>query len=179
MPFGLKNAGVTYQRMVNKVFRRLIGDVVEVYVDDMVVKSAKADNHVACLQKVFDVARQNKLRFNPEKCVFGTAGKKFLGFMITQRGIEVNPDKIQAIVEMKSPTSRKEVQRLTGRVATLNRFMSWATDKFYHFLKAIGGSSNFEWTQECEESLRSLKQSLQEPPILTNPCPETCCVSTW
>ncbi|XP_022899405.1 uncharacterized protein LOC111412714 [Olea europaea var. sylvestris] len=73
---------------------------------------------------------------------------------------------------MKSPTSRKEVQRLTGRVAALNRFISWATDKCYHFFKAIGGSSNFEWTQECEESLRSLKQSLQEPPILTNPCPE-------
>ncbi|XP_022875674.1 uncharacterized protein LOC111394131 [Olea europaea var. sylvestris] len=154
-----------------QVFRGLIGGVVEVYVDDMVVKSARADDHVACLQKVFDVARQNRLRFNPEKCVFGTAGEKFLGFMITQRGIEVNPDKIWAILEMKSPTSRKEVQRLTGRVAALNRFMSRAADKCYHFFKAIGGSSNFEWTQECEESLRNLKQSLQEPPILTSPSP--------
>ncbi|XP_022849947.1 uncharacterized protein LOC111372035 [Olea europaea var. sylvestris] len=171
MPFGLKNAGVTYQRMVNKVFRGLIGDVVEVYVDDMVVKSARANDHVAYLQKVFDVARQSRLRFNPEKCVFGTAGGKFLGFMITQRGIEVNPDKIRAILEMKSPTSRKIVQRLTGRVAALNRFMSRAADKCYHFFKAIGGSSNFEWTQECEESLRNLKQSLQEPPVLTSPSP--------
>ncbi|XP_022851454.1 uncharacterized protein LOC111373186 [Olea europaea var. sylvestris] len=171
MPFGLKNAGATYQRMVNKVFRGLIRGVVEVYVDDMVVKSARANDHVACLQKVFDVARQNRLRFNPEKCVFGTAGGKFLGFMITQRGIEVNPDKIRAILEMKSPTSRKEVQRLTGRVAALNRFMSQAADKCYHFFKAIGGSSDFEWTQECEESLRNLKQSLQEPPVLTSPSP--------
>ncbi|XP_022865365.1 uncharacterized protein LOC111385221 [Olea europaea var. sylvestris] len=171
MPFSHKNAGTTYQMMVKRVFWKIIKNDIEAYVDDMVVKSAKAIDHVACLQKVFDVARHNNLKFNPEKCVFGTVGGKFLGFMITQRGIEVNPDKIQAILEMKSPTSKKEVQRLIGRVAALNRFMSRAADKCYHFFKAIGDSINFEWTQKCKESLESLKKSLQQPPILTSPCP--------
>ncbi|XP_022852887.1 uncharacterized protein LOC111374448 [Olea europaea var. sylvestris] len=76
------------------------------------------------------------------------------------RGTEVNLDKIQVILEMKSPTIKKEVERLTGRVAALNRFMSRATNKCYDFFRAIGGSTNFEWTQECEESLESLKKSL-------------------
>lgn len=138
MPFGLKNNGATYQRMVNKVFRGLIEDVVEAYADDMVVKSVKANDHVACMQKVFDVALQNRSRFNPEKCFFGTTGGKFLGFMITQRAIKVNSDKIQAILEMRSPTSKKEVQRLIGLVAALNSFMSRAADKCYHFFKAMG-----------------------------------------
>lgn len=124
--------------MVNKVFGNLLGSIKEAYVDDMVVKSMKANDHVRDLQKVFDIAQKNRLKFNLEKCVFGTIGGKFLGSMITQRGIEANQDKIQAIIEMKSPKNRKDVQRLTGRVTALNRFMSRAADKCYHVFKQLG-----------------------------------------
>ncbi|KAL2486221.1 Integrase catalytic domain-containing protein [Abeliophyllum distichum] len=121
IPFGLKNAGATYQRIVNKVFGGLIKNVIEAYVDDMVVKSAESKDHVTDLHKVFNVSRQNKLKLNLEKCVFVAAWGKFLGFMITQRGIKANPDKIKAILEMKSPISRKDAQSLTGRISALNR----------------------------------------------------------
>ncbi|KAL2532084.1 RT RNaseH 2 domain-containing protein [Abeliophyllum distichum] len=135
----------------------------------LVVKSTRSIDHVTDLQKVFDVSRHNKLKLNLEKCVFGVVGGKFLGFMITQRGIEANQDKIKAILNMKSPVSRKEVQRLIGRIAVLNRFISRAADKCYHFFKVVGGSTDFQWTKECEESLEMLKQSLQQPPALTCP----------
>jgi len=100
MPFGLKNAGATYQRLMDKVFSHLMGKCVEVYVDDMVVKSPSHHQHAQDLSKVFSALRQYNLRLNPDKCVFGVDRDKFLGFMLTQRGIEVNPEKCNAIIEM-------------------------------------------------------------------------------
>ena len=116
MPFGLKNAGATYQRLMDRVFRGQIGRSMEVYVDDMVVKSQTAEDHVRDLGEVFRQLRKYNMRLNPEKCVFGVPAGKFLGFMLTARGIEANPDKCAAIVEMRSPKNLKEVQRLMGRV---------------------------------------------------------------
>jgi len=115
MPFGLKNAGATYQRLLDKVFSHLMGQCVKVYVDDMVVKSPSHHQHVEDLSTVFSTLRQYNLRLNPDKCVFGVDRDKFLGFMLTQRGIEANPEKCKAIIEMRSPVTIKEVQRLTGR----------------------------------------------------------------
>lgn len=123
MPFGLKNAGATYQRLVNKMFADFIGKTVEVYVDDMLVKSLKARDHVQHLDEVFKILRQYMMRLNPSKCAFGVVSGKFLGYMVNQRGIEANPDKIKALVEMRSPQKPKEVQSLTGRVAALSRFI--------------------------------------------------------
>ncbi|GAU13013.1 hypothetical protein TSUD_173130 [Trifolium subterraneum] len=93
MPFGLKNAGATYQRMMNKVFHNEIGDMLEVYMDDMIVKSEEEIDHTVHLKRVFDQARKFNMRFNPEKCTFGVKAGKFLGFYLTERGIEANPDK--------------------------------------------------------------------------------------
>ncbi|KAL0404162.1 UNVERIFIED_CONTAM: hypothetical protein Sradi_2057000 [Sesamum radiatum] len=90
---------------------------IEVYVDDMLVKSKKADKHVKDLEETFSVLRKYKLKLNPAKCAFGVQGGRFLGFMVTQRGIEANPLKIKAIIDMKAPTCLNEVQRLTGRIA--------------------------------------------------------------
>ncbi|KAL2241737.1 UNVERIFIED_CONTAM: Retrovirus-related Pol polyprotein from transposon opus [Sesamum indicum] len=114
MPFGLKNAGATYQRLVNKMFAQQIGKTMEVYVDDMLVKSHKPDEHLEHLKIAFAIMREHGMKLNPSKCTFGVAGGKFLGYMVSERGIEANPEKIEAILNLKSPTSIKEVQKLTA-----------------------------------------------------------------
>nr|KYP61330.1 Transposon Ty3-I Gag-Pol polyprotein [Cajanus cajan] len=103
MPFGLKNAGATYQRLMDKIFRHQLGKNMEVYVDDMVVKSGNLDKHVADLAEEFQQLRKHDMRLNPEKCIFGIVGGKFLGFMLLARGIEANLDKCREVVEMRSP----------------------------------------------------------------------------
>nr|KYP54649.1 Retrovirus-related Pol polyprotein from transposon 297 family [Cajanus cajan] len=110
MPFGLKNAGATYQRLMDKVFHHQIGRNMEVYVDDMVVKTISATDHASDLAEVFAQIRKHNMRLNPEKCVFGVRGGRFLGFMITSRGIEANPEKCEAIIHMQSPQSVKECE---------------------------------------------------------------------
>ena len=112
MPFGLKNTGATYQRLVNHMFRPQIGRNVEVYVDDMLVKSLDEGKHLDDLQETFDTFRRYNMKLNPSKCSFGVASGKFLGFMVSHRGIEANPEKIKAILDMKPPQNVKEVQSL-------------------------------------------------------------------
>ncbi|KAB2629003.1 hypothetical protein D8674_033798 [Pyrus ussuriensis x Pyrus communis] len=107
MPFGLKNAGATYQRLVNSMFAEQIGKNIEVYVDDMLVKSKHADQHIANLSETFSILKKYRMRLNPNKCAFGVGSEKFLGFMISQRGIEANPEKIKAIMDMKEPLAEK------------------------------------------------------------------------
>ena len=109
MPFGLKNAGATYQRLVNHMFRPQFGQNVEVYVDDMLVKSLDEEKHLDNLQEIFDMLRQYNMKLNPSKCTFGVLSGKFLGFMVSHRGIEANPDKIQVILDIKPLQSIKEV----------------------------------------------------------------------
>ena len=146
MPFGLKNAGPTYQRLVNHMFCPQIGRNVEVYVDDMLAKSLDEGKHLDDLQETFDTLRQYNMKLNPNKCAFGVLSGKFLGFMVSHRGIEANPNKIQAILDMKPSRNNKEVQSLTGRVATLNKFVSKAIDKCFPFYKVL--KKVFEWTNE-------------------------------
>ena len=147
MPFGLKNARATYQRLVNHMFRLQIGRNVKVYVDGMLVKSQDEEIHLDDLQEIFDTLRQYNMKLNPNKCAFGVSSGKFLGFMVSHKRIEANPDKIQAILDMKPPQNVKEVQSLTGRVAALNRFVSKATDKCLPFFKVL--KKAFEWTDDC------------------------------
>jgi len=103
MPFGLKNARVTYQRLMDKIFKGLTGRAIEVYVDDIVVKSNSFKQHVKDLDEVFKALKEVNMNLNPEKCTFKVEGGKFLGFMLTHRGIEANPDKCQAILRMSTP----------------------------------------------------------------------------
>ena len=137
MPFGLKNAGAIYQRLVNKMFNKQISKNMEVYVDDMLVKSKEELTHLDDLKETFATLKQYQMKLNPSKCVFGVALGKFLGFMVSQRGIEANPKKVQAIINMASPRIVKEVQKLTGRIAALNRFVSRAMDKCLPFFKTL------------------------------------------
>ena len=110
MPFRLKNVGATYQRLVTKMFRPLLGKTMEVYIDDMLIKSKERPDHVNHLQKVFDLLRPYGMKLNPAKCAFEVSVGRFLGFMMTQRGIEANPSQLKAILESPAPSSRKEVQ---------------------------------------------------------------------
>ena len=106
--------------------------------DDMLVKSRREKDHLKDLKETFDTLCSYNMKLNPGKCAFEVTAGKFLGFMVSQRGIEANPDKIRAIMEMKPPRNVKEVQSLNGKVAALNRFVSRATDKclpFFHTLK--------------------------------------------
>ena len=109
MPFGLKNARFTYQRMMTRMFESLLGKNIMIYIDDMVVKSKMVSEHLGDLRIIFEILRNYKLRLNSSKCSFGVGSGKFLGYMVTHRGIEVNPDQIKVINNLRSPRNPKEV----------------------------------------------------------------------
>uniref|UniRef100_A0A2N9GR80 Uncharacterized protein n=1 Tax=Fagus sylvatica TaxID=28930 RepID=A0A2N9GR80_FAGSY len=127
MPFGLKNAGATYQRAATTLLHDMIHKEVEVYVDDMIVKSKERQGHTTSLRKFFERIRHYKLRLNPKKCMFGVTSGKLLGFIVSQRGIEVDPDKIKAILEMKEPRTEKEIRGFLGRIQYISRFIAQLT----------------------------------------------------
>ena len=118
MPFDLKNAEATYQRLVTKMFRTLLNSTMEVYIDDMLVKSKQRPDHVVHLQQTFDLLREYGMKLNPLKCAFGVSASRFLGFMVTQRGIKANPAQLNAILQSPAPSFKKWIQQLTGRLAT-------------------------------------------------------------
>ena len=130
----------------------------------MLVKSRREEDHLEDLRETFDTLRSYNIKLNLGKCTFRVTAGKFLRFMVSQRGIEANPDKIWAIMEMARPRNVKEVQSLNGKIAALNRFMSRATDKclpFFHMLK-----KSFKWTAECRQAFEELKAYLSSPPLL-------------
>ncbi|XP_073129104.1 uncharacterized protein [Henckelia pumila] len=166
MPFGLKNAGATYQRMMDKVFREQVGRNVEVYVDDILVKSKTRDCFIPDLEETFATVRRYGIKLNPVKCMFRVKSGKFLGFMVTERGIEVNPEKVKLLQEIPSPTSIKEVHRLTGRITALARFIAQSAHRSYPFFQVLRTAQRFGWTEQCEQSFQELKEHLASLPIL-------------
>ncbi|KAG7559356.1 Integrase catalytic core [Arabidopsis thaliana x Arabidopsis arenosa] len=169
MPFGLKNAGATYQRLVNKMSHEHLGKTMEVYIDDMLVKSLKKEDHIKHLEECFEILNQYQMKLNPAKCTFGVPSGEFLGYIVTKRGIEANPNQINAFLNMPSPKNFKEVQRLTGRIAALNRFISRSTDKSLPFYQILKGNKGFLWDEKCEEAFGQLKAYLTTPPVLSKP----------
>ena len=149
MSFGLKNAGSTYQRMMTRMFEPRLGKNIEIYIDNMVVKSKVVTEHLEDLSNIFDILKRHKLRLNASKCSFGVGSGKFLGYMVTHRGIEVNPDQIKAISDLKPPRNAKEVQKLTGMIAALNRFIFRLADRCRAFYLLINKWKGFEWSEEC------------------------------
>ena len=129
------------------------------------MKSLDEGKHLDDLQETFNTLRQYSMKLNPSKCAFGVASGKFLGFMVSYRGIEANPEKIKAILYMKPPQNIKEVQSLTGRVAALNRFVSKATDKCLPFFRIL--KKAFEGTDECQKAFQDLKMYLIAAPLLS------------
>ena len=144
MPFGLKNAGATYQRMMTRMFEPQLGKNIKIYLDDMVVKSKIESEHVNDLGDIFGILRRHKLRLNASKCSFGMGSGKFLGYMVTHRGIEVNPDQIKAINDLQPPRNPKEVQKLTGMTTALNQFIFRSADRCRPFFRFLNKWKEFE-----------------------------------
>jgi hypothetical protein len=172
MPFGLKNAGTTFQRCMQRVFGELIGCIIEVYVDYSVVMSRKTGDLVHDLTEVFTKLRQHGVKLNPEKCVFGIPRGILLGFVVSERSIEANPEKISAIMDMGPIKNLKDVQRVTGCLAALSRFIARLGERRLPLYKLIKKSDHFSWTPEAQEALDSLKNMLKSSPILMAPTPE-------
>jgi len=132
-------------------------------------EAKKHEDHIADLRETFANLRKHGLKLNPEKCVFGVRRGKLLGCMITERGIEANSVKIEAIRRMRPPSTKKEVQKLTGRLASLNRFISQSPEKSLHFFKVLKGSENFHWGPEQDKAFEDLKKYLENLAVMTSP----------
>ncbi|KAL0390997.1 UNVERIFIED_CONTAM: Gag-Pol polyprotein [Sesamum calycinum] len=141
----------------------------EVYINDMLVKSAKEQDHIKDLEECFQILTTFGLKLNLAKCTFGVRGRRFLGYMISERGIEANPEKINTIMDMSPPKSIREVQKLAGRLATLNRFISRSADKGLPLFKMLRGGAKFEWSKNGQEAFDELKKYLVSPHLLTKP----------
>ena len=139
----------------------------EVYIDDMLVKSTTAELHITHLSEAFQILREYNMKLNLTKCAFGVSAEKFLGFIINNRGIEANLDKIKAVLDMPPPSNIKKGQRLTGRIAALSRFVSKASNKCQPFFQVL--KKAFQWDTHCEETFATLKTYLRSPPILVSP----------
>ena len=170
MPFGLKNVRAIYQRLVNRMLQKQIGTFMEVYIDDMLVKSIKAKLHITHLAEAFQVLRSYNMKLNPAKCAFGVSGEKFLGFIVNNRGIEANPDKIKVMLDMLPTSNIKDIQRLTRRIVALSRFVSRASEKCQPFFQVMRNA--FQWDAHCQEAFTMLKTYLISPSILVSPFEE-------
>jgi hypothetical protein len=153
MPFGLRNAGATYQRCMNHVFGEHIGRTVEAYVDDIVVKTRKAYDLLSDLETTFRCLKAKGVKLNPEKCVFGVPRGMLLGFIVSKRGIEANPEKIAAITNMGPIKDLKGVQRVMGCLAALSRFISCLGERGLPLYRLLRKIERFTWTPEAEEAL--------------------------
>jgi hypothetical protein len=169
MSFGLKNTGATYQRAIQACFKRQLNKNVKAYVDDMVVKTRNSSTLIDDLEETFASLREYHWKLNQNKCVFGVPSGKLLGFIISHHGIEANPEKISAITSMKAPTCIKDVQKLTGCMAALNRFISKLGERGLPFIKLLKHQEKFVWPTEANQDLAQLKDFLSKPPILTAP----------
>src|SRR3954465_5264642 len=169
MPFGLKNAGATYQRMMQACLRHQIGRNVQVYVDDVVIKTYSPNTLRGALRETFATLNKYRIKLNPKKCVFGVPAGKLLGYMVSARGIEANPEKVQAIAKMQEPTNIKGVQQLTVRLAALSRFIGRLGERTLPFYQLLGKGEKFEWTEEARKAFVDLKKTLSTPPILAVP----------
>jgi hypothetical protein len=166
MPFGLRNAGATYQRCMNHVFGEHIGRTVEAYVDDIVIKTRKASDLLSDLEATFSCLKAKSVKLNPEKCVFGVPRGMLLGFIVSERGIEANPEKIAAITNMGPIKDLKGVQRVMGCLVALSRFISRLGDKGLPLYRLLRKAERFTWTPEAEEALGNLKALLTNAPTL-------------
>jgi len=151
----------------------MIGRNVQAYVDDIVVTSREKDQHIVDLEELFTMIARYNLKLNLEKCVFRVEVGMFLGFLLTGRGIEANPEKCATIIAMRSPTSMKEIQQLIGRMVALSWFVSAEGDQGHPYFQCLRRNNQFVWTDECEESFLKLKEYLANPPVLCKPLPGT------
>ena len=144
------------------MFKPQLGKNIEIYIDDMVIKSKLESEHINDLRNIFEILKRHKLRLNASKCSFGVKSKKFLGYMVTHCGIEVNPNQIKAINNLHPPRNPKNVQKITRMIAALNRFNSRSVDRCRPFFvfQLLNKWKGFEWTKECVLTFQQLKEYL-------------------
>jgi hypothetical protein len=169
MSFGLRNAGATYQRCMQHVFGDHIGRTVEYYVDNIVVKTRKANDLVSDLRVAFDCLRANGVKLNPEKCVFQVPRGMLLGYIVSQQGIEPNPEKVTTLEWMGPIRDLKGVQKVLGCLAALSRFVSRLGEKGLPLYRILKKHERFSWTVKAQKALNKLKATLAHAPILTPP----------
>jgi len=155
MTFGLKNAGATYQRAMNLIFHDLLGAILEVYIDDIVIKLAGLDHHLADLRLALERMRRYDLKMNPLKCAFCVSAGKFLVFIIHEEGIEVDPKRIEAMRKVEAPTSKKDLQKFLGKVNFLRRFISNLSGKIDAFtpILRLKDETEFTWGRKTARSV--------------------------
>jgi hypothetical protein len=152
-----KNARGSFSWMTAKVLHSQIGRNVLTYVDDIIVKSTKQENHITDLRETFANFRQAGLKLNPEKCVFGVKKGKLLGCLVSTKGIEANPSKIEAILQMEPPSTKKGAQRLTGRLASLNRFISRSLEINLPFFEVLKSAEVFQWGPTQQKAFEEIE----------------------
>jgi hypothetical protein len=171
MTFGLKNAGATYQRAMNLFFHELLDIIVEIYIDDIVVKLASLDSHLADLHLTFKKMRQYVLKMNPLKCAFGVSTGKFLGFIIHEHGIEIDPKRVESMKKAKAPTCKKELQSFLDKVNYLRQFISNLSGRVKAFtpILRLKNDAEFIWGVEQQAVFEEIKEYLSTPPVLKAP----------
>ncbi|GJT49829.1 reverse transcriptase domain-containing protein [Tanacetum coccineum] len=172
MPFRLKNTRAAYQRLVGTIFEGKMGRNLEAYVDDMVIKSKTELEMIKDIEETLLTLKKVNMKLNPKNCSFRMEKGKFLGYIVTSEGIKANPEKAKAIVNMPSPTNLKQMQRIRGKLAALNRFLSKAVEKalpYLDTLKRCTDKKDFHWTIEAEEAFQEMKKLIAERPTLTAP----------
>src|SRR5438128_2480490 len=172
MPFGLKNAGATYQRAMQRCLHDQLGRNMEAYVDDVIIKSRVKEDLISDLSETLTNLRRFKWKLNPKKCVFGVPLGKLLGFIVSYCGIEASPEKLKDIFRMNSPTALKDVHKLTGCMAALSCFVSRLGERAMPFYKLLKKQYKFQWTSEVQQAFEELKEFLTNPPALVPSMPE-------
>ena len=171
MPFGLKNAGATYQRAMTAIFHDMIHDFVEDYVDDLVVKSKRAPDHIMHLEKVFERCRKYKLKMNPKKCAFAVNTGKFLGVTVHRKGITADETKAAAVRGMPSPANQDQLRTLIGKISYLRRFIPGLAELTSPMMKLLKKGAPFYWGNDCEKGLQRIKEVLTAPQLMIPPEP--------
>jgi len=171
MSFGLKNAGATYQRAMVALFHDMMHREIEVYVDDMIARSKTEEEHLVNLWKLFERLRKYQLRLNPAKCTFGVKSRKLMGFIVSQRGIKVDPEKVKAILEMPEPRTEKQVRGFLGCLNYIARFISQITAICEPLFKLLHKNQSIHGNKDCQEAFGKIKQCLMNPPVFMPPVP--------
>ncbi|XP_070022030.1 uncharacterized protein [Nicotiana sylvestris] len=166
MPFGLKNDGATYMRPMTAIFHYMIHQEIEVYVDDVIIKSRTQDDHVRDLNKFFEWLHKYDLKLNPAKCAFGVPSGKPLGFIVSRRGIELDPTKIKSIRDLPPPRTKKEVMNLLARLNCISRFIAQLASTCEPIFKMLTKDVAIKWTDECQEAFDKIKEYLSNTPVL-------------
>ena len=169
MPFGLINGGATYMRAMTTMFHDMMHKEIEVYVDDVIIKSKTQVDHVQDLRKFLERVRRYDLKLNPAKCAFGVPFGKLLGFIVSRRGIELDPSKIKAIRDLPPPKNKTKVMSLLGRLNYISRFIAQLTTTCEPIFKLLKIDDAVKWTEDCQRAFEKIKEYLSNPPVLVPP----------